>query len=75
MTLLQARDGVAEQFIQDVEMITATLLAEQRAARAAGQPVKIGDQSAMMYGTQQRVADRTIVNEVMKQALNSYYAA
>ncbi|CUG93528.1 sphingosine phosphate lyase-like, putative [Bodo saltans] len=73
VTLLQAQEGVAEKFITDICEVGGRLYAEVLKKQAEGQTVQVGSAGASVYGSQQRVSDRTILNEVMKVYLNAYY--
>jgi sphinganine-1-phosphate aldolase len=69
-----ALPGVAERFVEDVAAINGDLLRERETDIAAGRKPKIGAEGGSMYGSQQRVADRTLLNAVMKKCLDKYYS-
>ena len=73
VTLPHGKPGVAETFVEDVAAINGDLLREMEVEYAAGRPPKIGSQGGTVYGSQQRVADRTLLSAVMKQCLDKYY--
>lgn len=73
LTLLQTKDGVADRFLQDICEIGGELYAQVLKERAEGKVIAIGSNGATLYGSQQRIADRTIINEVMKVYLQGYY--
>ena len=73
MTLLQTHKGVAERFIDDVRAGVAELRNENEQRKRQGLPPRTSANSATMYGSQQRIPDRTILDMVMKLYLNGYY--
>lgn len=74
ITLLQAQSGVAERFIQDICEIGGELYAEVLKNHAEGKSIPVGADGGTLYGSQQRVSDRTILDDVMRAYLNGYYA-
>eukprot|EP00742_Colponemidia_sp_Colp-10_P017011 GILJ01019538.1.p1 GENE.GILJ01019538.1~~GILJ01019538.1.p1 ORF type:complete len:451 (+),score=39.87 GILJ01019538.1:189-1355(+) len=73
LTMLQTSPGVAEKLVADIKEVTSNLKAETEARRAKGENVRVGAQGATLYGSQQRIPDRTVLNMVMAQYLNGYY--
>jgi len=47
--------------------------AEADAKRAAGEKVTLSGDSATMYGTQQKIPDRSIIETMTKAYLDKYY--
>ena len=74
VTLPHGQPGVAQKFVEDVAAINGDLLREMEMEIAAGRKPKIGAQGGTLYGSQQRVADRTLLNSVMKLCLDKYYS-
>lgn len=74
VTLLQSTDVIINRFLKDVDEITKKLAAENAHVRSSGGKVRVGEQGSTMYGSQQRVGDRTILNDVMKVFLDGYYS-
>jgi sphinganine-1-phosphate aldolase len=68
VTLLQSHEGVAERFIGDLRHFTTELLAELAPGEA-----KDMSKGSSLYGSQQRVADRTIIRDVVGCFLDKYY--
>lgn len=73
VTLLQSQDHVVDKFIQDICEIGGALYADVLKRQARGERVNVGSEGGSVYGSQQRVSDRTILNQVMKVYLNEYY--
>ncbi|KAG8341282.1 putative sphingosine phosphate lyase-like protein [Trypanosoma vivax] len=74
LTLLQTQEGVAERFIGDVTEIGGKMYAEyEQALKEGGRTAALSDQSTI-YGSQQKVADRTIIQDCLKGFLNLYYS-
>ncbi|ORC90840.1 sphingosine phosphate lyase-like protein [Trypanosoma theileri] len=75
LTLLQTRDGVAQQFIHDVTVIASEMYAElQQQEEKEGIKIKKNDTGGTVYASQQRISDRTIVKDVLREFLNQYYS-
>jgi sphinganine-1-phosphate aldolase len=68
LTLLQAQQGVADRLLADVK----ATVTELEAALAPG-AVKSPEKGASLYGSQQRIADRTIIADVLRCFLDKYY--
>ena len=68
ITRMQTLPGVADRFLKDVREGTELLLAEL----APGE-VKDSSKGASIYASQQRVADRTIVADIIVGFLDMYY--
>lgn len=75
VTLLQTGEGVADRFIKDVTSIGEMLFAQRKRLLAEGKKPPVGATSATLYGTAQRIPDRTIVQDVLREFLNTYYSA
>lgn len=73
LTLLQTNPGVAERFISDIQEFTGEMLKANEERKARGEKVAVGAQGATMYGSQQRISDRTLCNMIMAHYLNGYY--
>ncbi|EPY41658.1 sphinganine-1-phosphate aldolase [Angomonas deanei] len=73
VTMLQTNPGVADRFLKDVSEVGTVLINEQIRLRSEGKAVKVNEQSGTMYGTSQRVPDRTIIKDVLKEFMNAYY--
>lgn len=75
VTLLQTLPGVAEKFINDVREVGDHLFEKEieYMKQANTTKARTGDTGASMYGTAQRIPDRTIVQDVLKEYLNAYY--
>ena len=75
VTMLQTANGVAARFIKDVTEVGNALCEERKRLLAEGKKVPTGATSGTLYGTAQRVPDRTIIKDVLREFLNSYYTA
>lgn len=75
VTLLQTQDGVADRFISDVTEIGDGLYAERKRLLAEGKQPPATSTSATLYGSAQRISDRTIIKDVLREFLNTYYTA
>lgn len=75
ITLLQTQPGVADRFVSDLKTEVKALFKVQQALLAAGDAAafKVGKDGASMYGSQQRIGDRSIINEVLSLCLDGYY--
>ncbi len=65
--------GVAQRFVKDFTAVNGDLLCEREVDIAAGRSPQIGAAGGSMYGSQQRVTDRSIISTVMKLAMDKYY--
>lgn len=74
LTLLQTNPGVSDKFIADMKEISAALLKENEEKKARGEKVAVGAKGATLYGSQQRISDRTLCNMMMEHYLNGYYS-
>ena len=72
VTLLQANTEIANKFVQDVNEVGNELMSEREAAIKNGSAPKIASNGGTLYGSQQRIPDRSVLNDVMKQYLNGY---
>lgn len=75
VTMLQTHDGVADRFLNDVKEVGDGLMKEREGLLAQGKKPKTGNNSATLYGTAQRVPDRSIIQDVLREFLNTYYRA
>ncbi|KAI5689814.1 Pyridoxaldependent decarboxylase conserved domain [Leishmania braziliensis] len=75
VTLLQTPPAVTARFLRDVKEIGATLFAENKKLIAAGKKPIVGESSSTLYGTAQRIPDGTIVKDVLREFLSTYYQA
>lgn len=75
VTLLQTPPAVTARFLSDVKEIGAALFAESEKLIADGKKPVLAESSGTLYGTAQRVPDRTIVKDVLREFLNTYYKA
>ncbi|KPI90201.1 sphingosine 1-phosphate lyase putative (SPL) [Leptomonas seymouri] len=75
VTMLQTQDGIAERFIKDVKEVGDALYEERKRLLAEGKRPPVGATSATLYGTAQRIPDRTIVKDILREFLNTYYTA
>lgn len=75
MTMLHVPPGVAQRFLNDVKEIGDRLFAAEQKAMAESKrkKPKTGDQGGSVYGTAQRVPDRSIIKDVLTEYLNIYY--
>jgi sphinganine-1-phosphate aldolase len=73
VTLMQTAPGVAHRFVKDLLDIGDRMWAEQQAKMQRGERVKVGSAGSTVYGSQQRISDRALLNEVMKVFLDGYY--
>lgn len=75
VTLLQTLPGVAQRFVDDVREVGDHLYEKEKEEmkRTGRRKARTGDTGASMYGTAQRIPDRTIVQDVLKEYLNAYY--
>ncbi|KAH9579815.1 Pyridoxal phosphate-dependent decarboxylase [Trypanosoma melophagium] len=74
VTLLQTQDGVAERFIEDVTVIANEMYAEIQKQEEEGIKIRKNDAGGTVYASQQRVNDRSIVKDVLREFLNQYYS-
>nr|CCC91068.1 putative sphingosine phosphate lyase-like protein [Trypanosoma congolense IL3000] len=74
VTLLQANDGVVERFIKDVSEIGGQMYKEHEEAVNRGDKRSTASSKSTLYGSQQKISDRTIIQDVMKEFLNRYYS-
>eukprot|EP00331_Platyophrya_macrostoma_P002608 CAMPEP_0176422594 /NCGR_PEP_ID=MMETSP0127-20121128/9819_1 /TAXON_ID=938130 /ORGANISM="Platyophrya macrostoma, Strain WH" /LENGTH=541 /DNA_ID=CAMNT_0017803459 /DNA_START=43 /DNA_END=1668 /DNA_ORIENTATION=- len=74
VTLLQAQEGVADRFVADICELGGALYTAAMKDAAEGRPQKIGAQGGTLYGSQQRVSDRSILDDVMRVYLDGYYS-
>ncbi|RNF26414.1 putative sphingosine 1-phosphate lyase [Trypanosoma conorhini] len=75
VTLLQTQEGVADRFIRDVTSVGDEMYGAVKQAEEEGKSVKRGETGGTVYGSQQRVSDRSIVKDVLREFLNQYYSA
>lgn len=77
VTMLQTQPGVKEKFIKDLKEVGAIMKQrEEEYMRENGKSKpRNGESGASVYGSAQRVPDRTIVQDVLKEYLNHYYKA
>eukprot|EP00758_Cryptobia_borreli_P005836 Tbor_TRINITY_DN5001_c0_g5::TRINITY_DN5001_c0_g5_i1::g.14420::m.14420/K01634/SGPL1, DPL1; sphinganine-1-phosphate aldolase len=73
VTLLQTHPDTVSRFVTDVRELTDEQLVSIAARRKMGEVVKIGVSGATMYGSQQKIPDRSILDMVMSLYLDSYY--
>lgn len=74
VTFATSYPGMAERFVEDVAAINGDLLRAREEELAAGRTLKIGADGGNVYGSQQRITDRTIIASVMVKVLDTYYA-
>ncbi|KEG15617.1 putative sphingosine 1-phosphate lyase [Trypanosoma grayi] len=74
VTLLQTPRGVAERFIDDVKTVCEEMMARFEEAEKEGKNPANRDAGATLYGSQQRVHDRSIVKDMLREFLNQYYS-
>lgn len=65
-TLVHTQEGVAERFIADMQSSTAEIMK---------QPKQKGTGSAVLYGTSQNIADRSLISEMAMRFMDLYYKA
>lgn len=77
MTMLQTQPGVAQRFISDLKEIGDRLNAVEREAISSSKQKKpkTGGKGNTLYGSAQRVPDRTIIQDVLSEFLSAYYTA
>eukprot|EP00796_Vickermania_ingenoplastis_P005973 gene5973-4282_t len=74
VTMLQTMPGVAKKFIEDVREVGDALYAQAKdEMQRTNKKAKTGETGGSMYGSAQRVPDRTIIQDVLKEYLNAYY--
>jgi sphinganine-1-phosphate aldolase len=74
LTLLHTRGDIADRFLAAVQKGVDELLAERKARQANGEPEpEIGISGSTMYGSQQQIADRSILADVAGRFIDSYY--
>lgn len=74
LTLVHTRNGIMDRFLREVRDVTMAMIAERdQLILDGGKPLAIGDQGGTMYGSQQRIADRSIVEKVTHAFLEGYY--
>ncbi len=66
VTMVHTHEGVAERFIDDIQKCTAVIMK---------QPKLKGTGAAAIYGTAQRIPDRSLVGEMAFQFIDLYYKA
>ena len=71
LTLLHTGDGIMERFLKELNEIVVEMAAERKALGDGAPPIGVG--GATMYGSQQKVADRSILCDVTKRFLDGYY--
>jgi len=75
LTYLHSRVNIADRFLADVERFTRELVKARNDRIAAGEVVgPIGDQGGTMYGGQQRIFIRSILEDVAKLYFDAYYS-
>ncbi|RNF09730.1 putative sphingosine 1-phosphate lyase [Trypanosoma rangeli] len=74
VTLLQTQEGVADRFIHDLTDIGDEMYGAVKQAEEEGRNIKRGETGATVYGLQQRLGDRSIVKDVLREFLNQYYS-
>ncbi|RHW71948.1 sphingosine 1-phosphate lyase [Trypanosoma brucei equiperdum] len=74
VTLLQTVGEVADRFIEDVTEIGGRMFAEYEDATKNGRRHGAVNAKSTIYGSQQKVSDRTIIKDVLKEFLNKYYS-
>ncbi|KAG5498730.1 hypothetical protein JKF63_03018 [Porcisia hertigi] len=75
VTLLHTPPAVVERFLKDVKEVGCALFAERERLIAEGKTPPTGKSSGTLYGTAQRIPDRSIVKDVLREFLNKYYEA
>ncbi|KAG5472454.1 hypothetical protein LSCM1_03853 [Leishmania martiniquensis] len=75
VTLLQTPPAVTARFLSDVNEIGDSLFAEREKLISEGKRSLIGESGGTLYGTAQRVPDRTIIKDLLREFLNVYYQA
>lgn len=75
VTLLQTNPGVVARFLHDTQEIGAALMDERTLTIKDGKKMLLGNTSGTMYGTAQRVPDRTIIQDILREYLSIYYTA
>lgn len=75
VTMLQTPPEVTARFLRDVKEIGDNLFVEYENLIAQGKQPRIGKSSGTLYGTAQRIPDRSIVKDVLREFLNKYYQA
>lgn len=73
LTVVHSRPGIIEKFIADIKTVADEMRKENQALRAAGKKVPLAGEGSTMYGTQQRIADRSLISAVTKGYLDKYY--
>lgn len=75
VTLLQTRPGVAEKFVSDVKELSEKLFLAEKKFMKENNLLKprTGAHGGTMYGSAQRIPDRTTIQDVLKEYLNVYY--
>jgi sphinganine-1-phosphate aldolase len=73
LTLVHSRGDIADNFLRDVEEINAELRLRREEEAKAGKHRPIGDQGGTLYGGQQRIADRSILEDISKRFFDLYY--
>jgi len=66
LTGRHTRDGVAQRMIKDVQEIVQELLADPEASKIPGK--------AAVYGSTQKIPDRSLVNEISHMYMEAYYS-
>ena len=73
LTFVHTGAGIMEKMLADINTVTQELYEENRATIATGGKPLLAGAGATMYGTQQRVLDRSLVDTMTKMYLDKYY--
>ncbi|EAN97232.1 putative sphingosine 1-phosphate lyase [Trypanosoma cruzi] len=74
VTLLQTNEGVADRFIKDVTSIGEEMYIAVKEAEKEHRVVKKDEAGGSIYASQQRVSDRSIVKDILREFLDQYYS-
>lgn len=73
LTWVHSQDGIIDKMVDAISTIANELGDEAAAKRAKGEKVVLSGDSATMYGTQQKIPDRSVIDTMTKAYLDKYY--
>lgn len=73
LTWIHSQEGIIEKMVEAVTTVANELGDEAAAKLARGEKVVLSGDSATMYGTQQKIPDRSIIETMTKAYLDKYY--
>jgi sphinganine-1-phosphate aldolase len=74
VTLMHTTNNIAGRFISDLREIVAEMDADLEARKAKGEVIAaVGAGGSSIYGSQQRISDRSILADVAGRFIDNYY--